>query len=112
MVIQEFIDRLARQSVAFTDVMAFIDEHYSFTPTAFQNGEQFNDAGSNNGSCKVFAFGALHQLSVQATLHAFGDYYTNDVLANPHGDDHANIRNFMRSGWGVIRFEGDALMAK
>jgi hypothetical protein len=112
MVMNELIDRLAQQPVAFSDVMAVIDEHYSFTPTAFQNGEQFNDAGSNNGSCKIFAFAALHQLSVQATLNAFGDYYTNDVLANPEGDDHANIRNFMGSGWGGIRFEGSALTLK
>ena len=112
MTVQELIERLAQQPVAFTDVMALIDEHYDFTPTVFKNGEQVNSAGNNNGSCKVFAFGALHQLSEQATLNAFGEFYTKDVLTNPSGEDHANIRNFMRSGWAGIRFEGSALAAK
>ncbi len=112
MTIPELIDRLAKQPVAFADVMALIDERYAFTPTGFQNGEQYNDAGTNNGSCKVFAFGALHQLSEQAALNAFGDFYTKDVLGNPHGEDHANIRNFMRSGWAGIRFDGTALALK
>ena len=112
MTIAELIERLAQPPLAFTEVMAVIDDNYTFTPTAFQNGEQYNEAGTNNGSCKIFAFGALHQLSAQATLNAFGDFYTKDVLANPDGDDHANIRNFMRSAWAGIRFEGSALALK
>lgn len=112
MTVAELIARLAQQPVAFADVMALIDTQYHFTPTAFQNGEQHNVAGTNNGSCKIFAFGALHQLSEQATLNAFGEFYTKDVLANPEGDDHANIRNFMRTGWSGVHFDGSALALK
>ncbi|MDF1693135.1 MAG: HopJ type III effector protein [Zhongshania sp.] len=112
MTIQELIDRLAERPVDFADVMAVIDAEYDFTPSAFQNGEQHNAAGSNNGSCKIFAFAALNQLSKEATLNAFGDYYSKDVLGNPSGEDHANIRNFMRSGWAGIRFEDSALTSK
>ncbi|MEX1664818.1 HopJ type III effector protein [Zhongshania arctica] len=109
---KQLIVKLNQSAQPFADVMAVIDQEYVFTPTAFTNGEQHSDAGSNNGSCKIFAFGLLHQLSEQATLNAFGDYYVKDVLENPAGADHANIRGFMRSGWKGIRFEGEALAPK
>ena len=98
--------------VDFSTVMAVIDTEYDFSPTAFRNGDQLNEAGSNSGSCKIFAFAALHDLNQQATLNAFGDYYHQDVLTNPGGSDHANIRNFMRSGWQGVVFDKPALTAK
>jgi hypothetical protein len=109
---KQLIAKLNHLAQPFADVMAVIDKEYMFTPAAFSNGEQHNDAGTNNGSCKIFAFGLLHQLSEQATLNAFGNYYVKDVLENPAGTDHANIRGFMRSGWKGIRFEGEALTPK
>ena len=98
-------------SAQFTDVIEYIDTNFDFTPTAFRNGDTHNAANSNNGSCKIFAFALREGLSEQATLQAFGDYYRIDVLQHPDGDDHANIRNFMRSGTG-IDFAGEALTAK
>ncbi|HKB60307.1 MAG TPA: HopJ type III effector protein [Gallionellaceae bacterium] len=106
-----FLQRLAEtpEAVAFDDTMAAVEANYEFTPTAFRNGEMNNAAGQNNGSCKVFSFARLHQLSPAQTLHCFGDYYRKDVLGNPQGTDHQNIRNFMKIGWIGIAFEGDAL---
>ncbi len=106
-----FLKRLATQpdSVEFTDTMTVIDESYTFTPTAFSNGNLNNAAGENNGSCKIFAFGLLHKLTVEQTLACFGDYYRKDVLENPSGVDHQNIRNFMNTGWGGVSFAGVAL---
>ena len=98
--------------VAFAETMATIEENYTFTPTAFTNGETKNEAGTNNGSCKIFAFGLLNNLNEAQTLACFGDYYRKDVLENPTGDDHQNIRNFMTSGWAGIKFEGEALTVK
>jgi type III HopJ-like effector protein len=98
--------------IAFTDTMATIEENYTFTPTAFTNGETKNDADTNNGSCKIFAFGLLNELSEEQTLACFGDYYRKDVLENPESDDHLNIRNFMKSGWPGINYEGEALAVK
>ena len=106
---EQLLDALRAGPVAFSEVMQVIDEHYVFTPTAFRNGDVQNEAGSNNGSCKIFTFAQLHGLDEAATLNAFGDFYTQDVLQNPAGDDHANIRNFMRSGWQGIVFSGNAL---
>lgn len=101
----------APETVAFADVIAVVDATYTFTPTAFKNGNTQNEAGSNNGSCKIFAFAKLQGLSPEQTLACFGDYYRKDVLENPAGDDHQNIRNFMVFGWDGVVFSGDALKA-
>ncbi|WP_188863865.1 HopJ type III effector protein, partial [Aliivibrio fischeri] len=46
------------------------------------------------------------------TLACFGQYYRHDVLENPQGDDHQNIRNFMVTGWAGVQFKTQALQAK
>lgn len=114
MSLNEFLNYLneSPESVAFDETMKVIDVHYHFTPTAFVNGELTNNAGENNGSCKIFAFGKINGLSEAATLACFGDYYRQDVLQNPEGTDHQNIRNFMKTGWQGIQFQGQALTAK
>lgn len=91
--------------IDFTDTLAVIDEMYKFTPTAFKNGSLQNAADQNNGSCKLFAFAQIHKLSEQQTLACFGRYYRHDVLQNPAGDDHQNIRNFIQTGWSGIKFD-------
>ncbi|EKO3451118.1 HopJ type III effector protein [Vibrio fluvialis] len=100
------------ENVVFAEVIATIDAYYDFTPTAFDNGETRNEANQNNGSCKIFAFAQLNQLSPEATLACFGDFYRQDVLQHPENDDHQNIRNFIRLGWDGVKFEGVALTAK
>lgn len=112
MTVEELIKQLNRHPVNFEDVMETIDAHYDFTPTKFTNGEQVNEANTNNGSCKIFAFAKLNDLSEQATLNAFGNFYTVDVMQNPTGTDHGNIRNFIDSGWAGIQFETKALQPK
>ncbi|MEH0153174.1 HopJ type III effector protein [Limibacter armeniacum] len=104
--------KTAPQTISFQEVIAYIDEHFAFTPTKFTNGETVNEVNQNNGSCKIFYFAKLRQLSPEQTLQLFGDYYRVDVLQNPEGTDHQNIRNFMQSGWEGIAFEGEALSAK
>lgn len=99
----------APESIDFKEVIALIDSLYSFTPTAFRNGNYHNEAGQNNGSCKLFSFANMHGLSQAQTLACFGDYYRKDVLENPNGMDHQNIRNFMQFGWSGIEFQGNAL---
>ncbi len=97
------------ETIQFNDVISFIDEHYDFRPTQFKNGNTINEASQNNGSCKVFSFAKLNDLSKEETLSLFGDFYRNDVLKNPEGSDHQNIRNFMEFGWDGISFESEAL---
>lgn len=112
MTLEDLIAALNRHPVDFKQVMDVIDSEYDFTPTAFKNGELMNAANTNNGSCKIFAFAKLHQLCETDTLNAFGDFYTQDVLLHPEGEDHQNIRNFMKTGWQGIEFKGEALKKK
>jgi len=99
-------------SISFQQTIALIDALYDFTPTPFQNGEQTNAAGENNGSCKILAFALLHQLSEPQTLQLFGDFYRLEVLPDVKGSNHANIRNFIRTGWDGVEFHGTPLRGK
>lgn len=114
MELNTFISQLKTnpQQIEFSQTMDVIDSNYDFTPTAFTNGDTSNEANQNNGSCKIFAFAKLNDLSEEETLACFGAFYREDVLQNPQGDDHANIRNFIKSGWGGVHFEAEALAAK
>lgn len=108
----ELIEKLKRGQVDFNIVMQVIENYYDFTPSEFKNGQTINIENTNNGSCKIFAFGQLNGLSKQATLNAFGRFYTEDVLKHPENEDHQNIRNFIEFGWDGIRFEKTALAVK
>ncbi len=116
------ISRLLQQlqgapaEIQFDQVQQLIAAHYDYTPCAFDNGVGddcvHNAAGTNEGSCRLFAFARDRQLDEQQTLHCFGHFYRDHVLGNPAGSDHANIRTFMRHGWAGIRFHGEPLRAK
>ena len=102
--------------VEFDQVIAVIDNEYSYTPTKFYNGigenEVVNAAETNEGSCKIFAFADLNDLNESQTLSCFGKYYRQDVLHNLGGTDHANIRNFMKYGWEGVHFDSPPLALK
>lgn len=102
----------APERIEFKDVIALIDATFTFTPTAFTNGEVRNDANQNNGSCKLLALGQYLNLTNEQTLALFGTYYRKDVLENPQDDDHANIRNFMKTGSAGVNFETFPLALK
>ena len=104
------------EKIEFHDVINVIDKHYRYIPTRFINGPEesgvINEAGENEGSCKIFSFAKLHKLNVKQTLNCFGQYYRDDVLNHPERSDHQNIRAFMKYGWEQIVFEGTALTKK
>jgi hypothetical protein len=107
-----FLERIRNHlPISFNETIAVITEHYYYQPTEFSNGLFVNLAGTNEGSCKIFAFALIQQLSEPQTLMLFGDYYF-DVLNDPNGSGHQNIRNFMRDGWQGICFIGVALTVK
>ncbi len=114
MTLEIFLAKLHKEPLAveFAETMAVIDHCYRYTPTAFENGGLHNDRGENEGSCKIFAFAQLNGLTEAQTLACFGHYYRDEVLGNPEGDDHRNIRQFIESGWQGIRFAGSALQTK
>jgi len=103
-------------AVSFDETIAIITENYSYQATEFSNGLEdkklINAAGTNEGSCKIFAFAQINQLDQQQTLNLFGDFYRKDVLEEPTGNGHQNIRNFMQFGWNGIHFSDQALTPK
>jgi len=114
MTIENFLEKLKNTpaEMDFNELMELVDTHYNFTETAFDNGDLHNAAGENSGSCKLFSFAKLKGLSEEQTLACFGIYYRDDVLEHPDVDNHQNIRNFMKTGWSGIKFDGEALQAK
>jgi hypothetical protein len=108
---QTLLAQLKDGSAKFADVIAFIEARYQHTPTAFQNGAQFNAATENQGSAKVFSFAQLEGVNQADTLSLFAEHYAS-VLATPEGTDHQNIRQFMQNGWDGVKFEGQALSVK
>lgn len=108
--LSEFLQQIGQNpELDFEDTIQVISDNYRYTPAGFKNGEIYNEAGQNEGSCKIFAFAQLNQLSQEQTLHCFGRFY-QDVLKTPEGNDHGNIRNFMQSGWDGIQFDQPALI--
>lgn len=116
MIFQNLLERLKKGEADFEDVIAYVNDHYEYTPTRFSNGQGVdavvNEAGKNEGSCRLFALAQLKDLSEADTVQLFGRFYRDDVLKNPQGTDHGNIRTFLREGWAGIRFDGVALVAK
>jgi hypothetical protein len=105
------IKKLKENSITFKEVLEFIETYYQHQPTAFKNGEAYNEATQNQGSARIFAFAQLNNLSSADTLYLFAEHYQS-VLSNPNGTDHQNIRQFIIHGWSGIAFEGQALLAK
>lgn len=109
--IEEFINKLKTtpKNLEFSETMAVIEANHEFTPTAFKNGELQNNAGENSGSGKLFAFAKLQDFTKDETLACFGKFYFEDVLNDPNGTGHQNIRNFMKTGFESLIFNGEPL---
>lgn len=109
--ISALLSGIEKRQLNFADVIAFIEQHYAYTPQKFVNGYVHNSAGENVGSSKVFGFAKLHGLNQLDTLKLFAEHYRS-VLATPQGTDHANIRNFQRFGWQAFLMEHNPLSLK
>ncbi|MFC5047870.1 HopJ type III effector protein [Aquimarina hainanensis] len=114
MELTSFIEKLktSPEKITFQETMDVVEAYYTFEPTAFTNGSVHNEQGQNSGSCKLFAFAKENEFSEEETLSCFGAYYRDDVLQHPEGDDHQNIRNFIKTGWEGVKFEQQALQKK
>jgi hypothetical protein len=105
------IKDLKQNSISFSQVLAFIETDYQHQPSAFKNGNVYNEATQNQGSAKVFSFAQQNSLSKEDTLCLFAEHYRS-VLASPDATDHQNIRQFIIHGWQGISFESPALILK
>lgn len=96
----------------FEDVIELIDTHYEYGLIEFKNGDIVNKQGENEGSAKLLSYAALSGMDKETTLKLWGQYY-REVLKDPSGTSHQNIRNFMKYGWEGVPFEnGIALTRK
>lgn len=109
--LQDFKRALRSPGYRFEQTLAFISQHYAYTPTAFINGSLPSKAGQNEGSCKLLALAKLEGLSTEETLLAFGEHYQS-VLATPEGHDHGNTRALMISGLEAVHFDTAPLASK
>ena len=112
-----FLQRLENEAdtIQFSDSIDIIEQCYNYKPSGFsiaqstQQGSVENNAGENEGSCKLIAFAQLNKLDTQKTLHLFGDFYRKDVLQHPTSSDHGNIRVLMELGVDTISFDSPPL---
>lgn len=115
MIFQTLLQNLRSGKADFEDVLAYISDHHEYRKVLFKNGigdnPIINEAGQNEGSCRVFSLAKLKRLSEEDTLLLFGRHYRH-VKSEPEGNDHANIRRFMKDGWAGIHFEQEALSIK
>lgn len=106
-----FLTAIEADTHQFASTLAFIQQWFDFTPTAFSNGTVRNGSDQNQGSCRVLAMALLLGLSAEQTLRCFGEHY-RDVLATPHVDNHHNLRRLQREGLTDIRFDQQPLRRK
>jgi len=109
----EFIAGMSSTPPEFEAVMTMLDSAYTVVDASFKVGDVQNAAGENMGSAKILSFAKVAGLSAEDALSLFGTYYREDVLGNPDGTDHANIRSFVKVGWDGVTFPyGPALLPK
>merc|ERR1712071_709943 len=97
--------------LTFEEVMEVIDANYESQILEFKNGDILNKPGENEGSAKILSSAALSEFDKETTLKLWGQYY-REVLADPKGDSHPNIRNFMKTGWDGVPFENGVALTK
>ncbi|GAA3592756.1 HopJ type III effector protein [Flavivirga amylovorans] len=114
MTIEAFRNKLKNtpKDIEFSETMCVIEAHYNFSPVAFKNGALQNDSGENSGSCKLFAFAKAQDLTKEETLACFGKFYFDEVLNDPDGSGHQNIRNFIKTGFTGLSFNEEPLSKK
>jgi hypothetical protein len=100
----DFLQQLTQDDFQFETTLAFIEQHYNFTPSAFNNGGVENGIEQNQGSCKIFALAELLNLTQQQALACFGQHY-RDIVATPSVDNHHNLRRVLKEGLAEIRFD-------
>ena len=94
----------APEQIQFKLVMDAVEELYDVREVNFSVGDVVSEPGQNMGSAKILSFATYSKLEKGTTLQLFGDYYRKDVLENPDGTDHANIRAFIKGGWDCVKF--------
>lgn len=107
------IAKAHENTLLFQDVINTIRKHYECTPVAFRTGagtprETGNAAGTNMASSQLLAYARRLGLDAATTVALYGEHY-RDVLADPGGTSHPNIRAFMANGWAGVNMPEEPL---
>jgi hypothetical protein len=102
---------MSADSLTMEEVIEVIDTWYESGLIEFRNGDMVNKPGENEGSAKILSYAALSNLDKETTLKLWGQHY-RDVLKDPEGDSHQNIRNFMKYGWEGVPFENGVALTR
>mmetsp|Transcript_38850 Transcript_38850/g.90353 ORF Transcript_38850/g.90353 Transcript_38850/m.90353 type:complete len:202 (+) Transcript_38850:347-952(+) len=102
---------MSSDELMFEEFIEMVDECYEYGLIEFKNGDIVNEPGENDGSAKVLSYAALANFDNETTLKLWGQYY-REVLADPDGGSHPNIRNFMKYGWEGVPFENGIALTK
>jgi hypothetical protein len=106
-----FLAAIETDTHQFSSTLAFIDDWFDFTPSAFRNGAVNNAVDQNQGSCRVLSLALLQGLTADQTLKCFGEHY-RDVLSTPNVDNHHNLRRLQAEGLVGIEFDHPPLQRK
>jgi hypothetical protein len=102
---------MSADSLTMEEVIEVIDTWYESGLIEFRNGDMVNKPGENEGSAKILSYAALSNLDKETTLKLWGQHY-REVLKDPEGDSHQNIRNFMKYGWEGVPFENGVALTR
>lgn len=106
-----FLAAIEQPTHQFATTLAFINQWFDFTPSAFRNGKVNNTMEQNQGSCRVLSMALMLGLTKEQTLKCFGEHY-RDVLATPGVDNHHNLRRLQAEGLVDIHFDQQPLHRK
>ncbi|MDR1027138.1 MAG: HopJ type III effector protein [Rickettsiales bacterium] len=98
----------------FQQVLSVIDKNYDYTPTQFAVTDGWGDTNGldqNQGAGRVLAFAKERRLDEEAALQLFAEHYQN-VVDNPNGDNHKNIRLLAAHGLNQVHFANRPLRKK
>lgn len=107
----QVLELVRTEQLQFSEVLIFIENNYSYSPSGFKNGNLYNSPSENQGSARILFLGQINRLTKEDTLMLFGEHYRS-VRDNPAGEDHQNIRQFMKNGWYGVKFDQDVLRQK
>lgn len=93
------------EKIRFLHLIQQIDALFVTHPTAFTNGNVFNEAGKNLSSLKVLTLALLMWLNTDQALRLFWEHW-EEVSQNPDWDTHSNIRNLDEVGIQWVKIYG------
>lgn len=109
--LSDFLIAIDKDTHQFASTLAFINQWFDFTPSAFRNGKVNNTAEQNQGSCRALAMASMLGLTGEQALKCFGEHY-RDVVATPGVDNHHNLRRLQAEGLVNIQFDHPPLRRK